>query len=162
MYRSSSRPIFRIQTTKLPRSHRSHRSARCSGSGAQKTPHERLVSGGVRGSKRANDTPGLWARPCGERLRRENGPENARRLVRSKFASGSRISTPASLVPLPPSGTRPQPVQQERATAKSCLLRISCYLAFALAAAAAVAEGSAKAITASPSTKLDPGLPPKP
>jgi hypothetical protein len=40
------------------------------------------------------------------------------------------------------------------------LLRIS-YLAFALAAAAS-SEGSAKAITASPSSKLEPGLPPKP
>src|ERR1700733_9366638 len=50
---------------------------------------------------------------------------------------------------------------QERATANSRPPPMS-YLAFALAAAAAVAEGSAKAITASPSTKLDPGLPPKP
>jgi hypothetical protein len=50
---------------------------------------------------------------------------------------------------------------QERATANSRPPPIS-YLAFALAAAAAVAEGSAKAITASPSSKLVPGLPPKP
>jgi hypothetical protein len=42
-------------------------------------------------------------------------------------------------------------------------LRASCdYLAFALAAAAVLAEGSAKAITASPNVKLKPGLPPKP
>jgi hypothetical protein len=36
------------------------------------------------------------------------------------------------------------------------------YLAFALAPAAVVAVGRAKAITASPSSKLEPGLPPKP
>jgi hypothetical protein len=36
------------------------------------------------------------------------------------------------------------------------------YLAFALAAAAVRADGSAKAITASPSAKLLPGSPPKP
>jgi hypothetical protein len=48
---------------------------------------------------------------------------------------------------------------QERATAH---LQAPPYLAFAMAAFAAVAVGSAKAITASPSSKLWPGSPPKP
>jgi hypothetical protein len=48
---------------------------------------------------------------------------------------------------------------QERAAAH---LQAPPYLAFALAAAAAVAEGSAKATTRSPRVKLSPGLPPKP
>jgi len=48
---------------------------------------------------------------------------------------------------------------QERAAAH---LQAPPYLAFALAAAAVMAEGSAKAITASPSAKLLPGSPPKP
>jgi hypothetical protein len=52
---------------------------------------------------------------------------------------------------------------QERATANSRPLRsVICYLTLALAAAAAVAEGSAKAMTASPSSKVSPGSPPKP
>jgi hypothetical protein len=54
----------------------------------------------------------------------------------------------------------------ERATAGSESPPIS-YLTLALcaalfSAAAATAEGSAKAITASPNSKLEPGLPPKP
>jgi len=64
------------------------------------------------------------------------------------------------------SGTQPQPVHKNEPRPTPGLLRIS-YLAFALpaavfSAAAAMAEGSAKAITASPSAKLSPGLPPKP
>jgi hypothetical protein len=61
--------------------------------------------------------------------------------------------TPVSLVLLPPSGGRAAARSQERATANSRPHPIS-YLAFALAAAAVMAEGSAKAITASPSSKL--------
>src|ERR1700679_899854 len=55
-------------------------------------------------------------------------------------------------------GARPQPVHKNEPQPTPGLLRISCYLAFALAAAAVVADGSAKAITASPSTKLVPGF----
>jgi hypothetical protein len=64
--------------------------------------------------------------------------------------------------PFAASRGRPQPVHKNEPRPTPGLLRIN-YLAFALAAAAAVAEGSAKAITASPSIPgASTGLPPKP
>src|ERR1700722_5741299 len=96
-----------------------------------------------------------------------DGPKNARPLVRSRLTSGSRIRTPALVAPLGRlrcrlPGERPWPVHENGPRSTPYLLQISCYLAFALAAAAVTAEGSAKAITASPSAKLWPGSPPKP
>jgi hypothetical protein len=57
------------------------------------------------------------------------------------------------VAPLPLSGGGPQPVHKNEPRPTLGLLQTS-YLAFALAAAAAVAEGRAKAITASPNAKL--------
>jgi hypothetical protein len=61
---------------------------------------------------------------------------------------------------------RPQPVHKNEPRPTPGLRSVICYLTLALdfdlSAAAAVAEGSAKAITASPSSKLWPGSPPKP
>ncbi len=78
--------------------------------------------------------------------------EAARRSVRFE-EMGARA---AREVPLP-SGSRPQPVHKNEPRPTPGLLRISYWVfAFLAAAAAAVAEGCAKAITASPSTKLSP------
>jgi len=64
-----------------------------------------------------------------------------------------------------PSGGGPRPVHRNEPRPTAGLLRMN-YLTLPLLAAAfsaaAVAEGSAKAITASPSSKLVPGFPPEP
>jgi hypothetical protein len=65
------------------------------------------------------------------------------------------------------SGGGPQPVHKNEPRPTPDLIRsVICYLTltldFDLSAAAASSAGSAKAITASPSSKLEPGLPPKP
>jgi hypothetical protein len=75
------------------------------------------------------------------------------RKRRGEACASRRLGQRLLGVPLPPGG-RAVARSQERATPTPGLLRIS-YLVFAfLAAAAAVAAGSAKAITASPSSKL--------
>ena len=71
-----------------------------------------------------------------------------------------RLGQGLLVVPLPPSGSRPQLVHKNEPRPTPGLLRIS-YLVFALAAAAVLDEGSAKAITASPSKGDQNGLPPK-
>jgi hypothetical protein len=71
-----------------------------------------------------------------------------------------RLGQSLLVVSLPPSGGGRSPFIR---TSHGQLPASSDYLAFALAAAAAVAEGSAKAITASPSIPGGSiGLPPKP
>jgi hypothetical protein len=100
-----------------------------------------------------------WGRPLRQCDLGEMGARRGKRALRSK-----RLGQDSFAVPLPPSGRgRPQPVRKNELRPTPGLLRIS-YLVLALlaSAAAAVAEGSAKAITASPSSKLLPGSPPKP
>jgi hypothetical protein len=94
----------------------------------------------------------FWARPGGSASGEKMGPKTRG----GSFAQNLPAKVGSGLLrvaPLPLSGSGPQPVHKNEPRPTPGLLRIS-YLAFALAAAAAVAEGSAKAITASPSVKL--------
>ena len=90
-----------------------------------------------------------------------NGKQGIRKLLARK---APLQMVPARGVPLPASGRRAAARSHERATANSRPPPIS-YLTLALcafSAAAFIAEGSAKATTASPRAKLSPGSPPKP
>jgi hypothetical protein len=100
---------------------------------------------------------GTTARFLGRRQPKRGG--NRQTAASTEITPASETDSSRPLAQPRPSGEPAAARSQERAAAD---LQAPSYLAFALAAAAVMADGSAKAITASPSSKLLPGSPPKP